>query len=79
MAVPPPPVQYPSPATTTAGMATGAAAATYPPNPIDEEGTARGQWADDPLAGDRVGESPLSANRPTDDPYREDPLEGGRR
>lgn len=63
MAVPPPPVQYPAPTTTTAGAA----------------GTTSGQWSDDPLAGDRVGESPLSGSRPTDDPYRDDPFDGGRR
>jgi hypothetical protein len=79
VAIPPPPVQYPAPTTTTAGVATGTGGQTYPPNPMEGAGTTSGQWADDPLAGDRVGESPLPGSRPTDDPYRDDPFDGGRR
>jgi hypothetical protein len=79
MAVPPPPVQYPAPATSTAGMVSGTGPATYPPNPVEGERTAGDEWADDPLAGGRVGESPLSGSPATDDPYRDDPFDGGRR
>ena len=79
MAVPPPPVQYPAPTTSTAGVTTGTGGQTYPPNPMEGTGTTRDQWVDDPLAGDRVGESPLTGSGPTDDPYRDDPFDGGRR
>ena len=75
MAVPPPPVQSPAPTTTTAGLETGTGPETYPRG---TEGTAGERWADDPLAGDRIGESPLSGNT-ANDPYRDEPFEGGRR
>jgi hypothetical protein len=66
-----------------AGTGTGTdaytdAADTYPPNPLADEGTPQDQWADDPLAGDRVTGTPLS-DRAEDDPYRDDPLRGGQR
>jgi hypothetical protein len=67
VAVPPPPVQLPTPVTTTAG-----AADTYPPNPLASEPTVAGRqdrWGSEPVVTD-----PLSA-----DALRDDPFEGGRR
>jgi hypothetical protein len=91
-AVPPPPVQLPGPDTTTAGMASSrdprlddpalagrSAADTYPPNRLPAEGTRQDGWADDPMAGDHVSESPLSGERMEDDPNRDDHFSGGRR
>ena len=67
VAVPPPPVQLPSPAVTTAG-----AADTYPPNPLGSEAGVAGRqdrWGSEPVVTD-----PLSA-----DPLGVDPFDGGRR
>ena len=68
MAVPPPPVQMPAPATTTAGFAE-----TYPPNPLDA----------DPLGDggrqDRWGSEPVATDPLRQDPLRDDPFDGGRR
>lgn len=55
----------------------GYQADTYPPNPLNDDGTRRDeadQWAADPLAKD-----PLAADPLADDPYRDDPLRGGQR
>ena len=68
MAVPPPPVQMPAPGTTTAGVAD-----TYPPSPLDA----------DPLGGsgrqDRWADEPVVTDTPRQDPFRDDPFDGGRR
>ena len=68
MAVPPPPVQMPAPATTTAGFSE-----TYPPNPLDADPLGdsgrQDRWASEP-----VGTDPLRQ-----DPLRDDPFDGGRR
>lgn len=68
VAVPPPPVQYPE-ATTAAN------ADTYPPNPLEGEGSGAhaGSWAEDPLEAD-----PYRVD-PGVDPDRKDPFDGGRR
>ncbi|CAI3791518.1 hypothetical protein [Pseudarthrobacter sp. MM222] len=66
-AVPPPPVQLPAPATTTAGLAD-----TYPPSPLDAAPGVAGRqdrWGSEPVVTD-----PLRA-----DPLRDDPFDGGRR
>jgi hypothetical protein len=72
-AVPPPPVQMPAPATTTAGLAD-----TYPPSPLDADprgaGVRQDQWAAEPVATDPLQQDPLR-----DDPFRDDPFDGGRR
>jgi ElaB/YqjD/DUF883 family membrane-anchored ribosome-binding protein len=66
-AVPPPPVQLPAPATTTAGLTD-----TYPPSPLD---------ADRGVAGrqDRWGSEPVVTDPMRADPLRDDPFDGGRR
>lgn len=68
MAVPPPPVQMPAPATTTAGYAE-----TYPPNPLDADplgdGSRQDRWASEPVVTDPARQ----------DPFRDDPFDGGRR
>jgi len=68
VAVPPPPVQFPE--ATTAGHAD-----TYPPNPLEGEGSGAhaGSWAEDPLEAD-----PYRVD-PGVDPDRKDPFDGGRR
>ncbi|XTR51336.1 hypothetical protein ACOM2C_13945 [Pseudarthrobacter sp. So.54] len=67
MAVPPPPVQMPAPATTTAGFAD-----TYPPSALETEPLAgrsgQGAWGTEPVVTD-----------PLTDPLRNDPFDGGRR
>lgn len=50
---------------------------TYPPNPLDDDGTRRDekdQWPSDPLATDPLATDPLAG-----EPYRDDPLRGGQR
>ena len=68
MAVPPPPVQMPAPGTTTAGVAD-----TYPPSPLDADPLSvngrQDRWADEPVVTDA----------PRQDPFRDDPFDGGRR
>jgi hypothetical protein len=67
MAVPPPSVQLPAPATTTAGVAD-----TYPPSPLSSGTGIAGQqdrWGSEPVVTDPLGAAPLS----------DDPFEGGRR
>ena len=67
VAVPPPPVQLPAPAVTTAGVAD-----TYPPNPLGSGTVVAGQqdrWGSEPVVTD-----PLSA-----DALNTDPFDGGRR
>ncbi len=68
VAVPPPPVQYPE-------ATTAAHADTYPPNPLEGEGSGAhaGSWAEDPLEAD-----PYRVD-PGVDPDRKDPFDGGRR
>jgi len=82
-AVPPPPVQLPSPETTTAGLAD-----TYPPSPLDGdplgEGARQDRWASEPVAADPLegGDRLESVDRRDplrDDPFRDDPFDGGRR
>ena len=65
-AVPPPPVQLPAPATTTAG-----AADVYPPNPLASTpgvGGVQDRWGSEPVVTD-----------PLHDPLHDDPFDGGRR
>ena len=68
MAVPPPPVQMPSPETTTAGFAD----TTYPPTPRETDplgGGREDRWASEPVVTDPLRQDGL----------RDDPFEGGRR
>ncbi|MDQ0823022.1 ElaB/YqjD/DUF883 family membrane-anchored ribosome-binding protein [Arthrobacter sp. V4I6] len=66
-AVPPPSVQLPAPATTTAS-----AADTYPPNPLDSDPGAGGRQ-------DRWGSEPVVPDPFRTDPPRDDPFDSGRR
>jgi hypothetical protein len=66
-AVPPPPVQLPAPATTTAS-----AADTYPPSPLESDSGFSGRQ-------DRWGAEPVVTEPLRADPLGEDPFDGGRR
>jgi hypothetical protein len=78
--VPPPPVQLPGPATTTAGYDGGASGTSYPgtesaasplgsPDLVEEE----------PWSGNRTAEDPLGDRSLADDPLADDPLTRDRR
>jgi hypothetical protein len=72
--VPPPPVQLPGPATTTAGFDGGAPGSSYgdlprPASPLDSPQLAEEPWSDDRLADDPLRERELA-----DDPMASDPL-----
>jgi hypothetical protein len=71
--VPPPPVQLPGPATTTAGFDGGVARSSYddpsrPASPLDSPQIAE-EWSDSRLAGDPLGDGAFA-----DDPMANDPL-----
>ena len=77
-AVPPPPVQVPGPATTTAGFdggspgyagETGYAGTTSAASPLDSP-----QLAEDPWSGNRLADDPLRDRDLADDPIGSDPL-----
>ncbi|MBD1593269.1 hypothetical protein HC744_14635 [Arthrobacter sp. S1_S22] len=72
--VPPPPVQLPSPATTTAGYDGGAPGSSYsdptrPASPLDSP-----QLVEEPWSGNRIAEDPLGDRDLADDPMAGDPL-----
>jgi hypothetical protein len=72
--VPPPPVQLPGPATTTAGFDGGAPGSSYgdpsrPASPLDSP-----QLAEQPSSGDRLADDPLGERELADDPMANDPL-----
>ncbi|TLM70022.1 hypothetical protein FDW81_17965, partial [Pseudarthrobacter sp. NamB4] len=77
--VPPPPVQLPGPATTTAGYDGGAPGSSYsdptrPASPLDSP-----QLVEEPWSGNRVASDPLDDRDLADDPMGVDPLTGDRR
>lgn len=72
--VPPPPVQLPGPATTTAGFDGGAPGSSYgdpsrPASPLDSP-----QLAAQPLSAERLAGDPLGDRELADDPMANDPL-----
>jgi hypothetical protein len=72
--VPPPPVDLPGPATTTAGFDGGAPGSSYgeaprAASPLDSPQLAEEPWSDNRLADDPLGERKLA-----DDPMANDPL-----
>jgi hypothetical protein len=73
-AVPPPPVQLPGPATTTAGYDGGAPGSGYaeparPASPLDSP-----QLVEEPWSGNRISDDPLRDRDLADDPMAGDPL-----
>ncbi|MHC6594978.1 hypothetical protein [Arthrobacter sp. C152] len=72
--VPPPPVQLPGPATTTAGYDGGAPGSSYP----EAAGTASGldspQLVEEPWSGNQLSDDPLRDRALADDPMGNDPL-----
>ena len=72
--VPPPPVQLPGPATTTAGYDGGAPGSSYadptrPASPLDSP-----QLVEEPWSGNRIASDPLGDRDLADDPMAGDPL-----
>ncbi|MHA7292159.1 hypothetical protein ACX80V_21365 [Arthrobacter sp. MDT3-24] len=72
--VPPPPVQLPGPATTTAGFDGGAPGSSYgdpsrPASPLDSP-----QLAEQPFSTNRIADDPLADRELADDPMANDPL-----
>jgi len=72
--VPPPPVQLPGPATTTAGYDGGAPGSSYsdptrPASPLDSP-----QLVEEPWSGNQVANDPLADRDLADDPMAGDPL-----
>jgi hypothetical protein len=72
--VPPPPVQLPGPATTTAGFDGGAPGSGYgdpsrPASPLDSP-----QLAEQPFSAERLTDDPLGDRELADDPMANDPL-----
>ncbi|MFF1254666.1 hypothetical protein ACFVYC_19510 [Pseudarthrobacter sp. NPDC058329] len=77
--VPPPPVQLPGPATTTAGYDGGAPGTAYPDaarpaSPLDSP-----QLVEEPWSGNQIADDPLGDRRLADDPLADDPLTRDRR
>ncbi|HJW00096.1 MAG TPA: hypothetical protein VJ617_13490 [Arthrobacter sp.] len=70
-AVPPPPVQVPGPATTTAGFDGGAPGTAGQNSPAGEYGYAATSSAASPLDSPQLVEDPWSGNRLADDPLRD--------
>ncbi len=73
-AVPPPPVQLPGPATTTAGYDGGAPGSSYAEptraaSPLDSP-----QLAEEPRSGTEIADDPLGNRKLADDPMANDPL-----
>jgi hypothetical protein len=78
--VPPPPVQLPGPATTTAGYDGGAPGSSYPESttaasPLDSPQLVE----EEPWSGNRTAEDPLGDPRLAADPLDDDPLARDRR
>ncbi|MFJ5862275.1 hypothetical protein ACIQCM_12705 [Pseudarthrobacter sp. NPDC092439] len=72
--VPPPPVQLPGPATTTAGFDGGAPGSSYPDyarpaSPLDSP-----QLVEEPWSGNRMADDPLAGRDLADNPMAGDPL-----
>ncbi|MFC4397488.1 hypothetical protein [Arthrobacter sedimenti] len=72
--VPPPPVQLPAPATTTAGYDGGAAGSSYPEAAGPASGLDSPQLVEEPWSGNQLSDDPLRDRALADDPMANDPL-----
>ena len=72
--VPPPPVQLPGPATTTAGYDGGAPGSGYPETPRSASGLDSPQLVEEPWSGNQISDDPLRDRELADDPMANDPL-----
>ncbi|MGN7150303.1 hypothetical protein ACTHQ6_15070 [Arthrobacter sp. SAFR-179] len=72
--VPPPPVQLPGPATTTAGYDGGAPGSSYPEAAGPASGLDSPQLVEEPWSGNQLSEDPLRDRALADDPMANDPL-----
>ncbi|MGX5716107.1 hypothetical protein [Arthrobacter sp. MAHUQ-56] len=72
--VPPPPVQLPGPATTTAGYDGGAPGSSYPETAGTASGLDSPQLVEEPWSGNQLSDDPLRDRALADDPMANDPL-----
>ena len=72
--VPPPPVQLPGPATTTAGYDGGAPGSSYPESAGAASGLDSPQLVEEPWSGNQLSDDPLRDRALADDPMANDPL-----
>ncbi|TQJ35050.1 hypothetical protein [Arthrobacter sp. SLBN-122] len=72
--VPPPPVQLPGPATTTAGYDGGAPGSSYPEAAGPASGLDSPQLVEEPWSGNQLSDDPLRDRALADDPMANDPL-----
>lgn len=72
--VPPPPVQLPGPATTTAGYDGGAPGSSYPESTSTASGLDSPQLVEEPWSGNQESDDPLRDRAFGDDPMADDPL-----
>ncbi|MDE8589347.1 hypothetical protein [Arthrobacter sp. NQ4] len=72
--VPPPPVQLPAPATTTAGYDGGAPGSSYPEAAGPASGLDSPQLVEEPWSGNQLSDDPLRDRALADDPMANDPL-----
>ncbi|MFP5313417.1 MAG: hypothetical protein ACLGH7_13615 [Actinomycetes bacterium] len=72
--VPPPPVQLPGPATTTAGYDGGAPGSSYPEPAHPASGLDSPQLVEEPWSGNQLSDDPLRDRALADDPMANDPL-----
>lgn len=71
--VPPPPVQLPGPATTTAGYDGGAPGSGYPEPARPASGLDSPQLVEEPWSGNQIAEDPVYDRELADDPMANDP------
>jgi hypothetical protein len=72
--VPPPPVQLPGPATTTAGYDGGAPGSSYPEAAGPASGLDSPQLVEEPWSGNQLSDDPLRDRALAEDPLADDPL-----
>jgi len=72
--VPPPPVQLPGPATTTAGYGGGAPGSNYAETAGPGSGLDSPQLVEEPWSGNQLSDDPLRDRALADDPMANDPL-----
>ncbi|MBT2566739.1 hypothetical protein J7I84_09575 [Arthrobacter sp. ISL-85] len=72
--VPPPPVQLPGPAATTAGYDGGAPGSSYPEAAGPASGLDSPQLVEEPWSGNQLSDDPLRDRALADDPMANDPL-----
>jgi gas vesicle protein len=73
-AVPPPAVQLPGPATTTAGFDGGAPGSSYADSPTAASPLDSPQLVEEPRSGNRTADDPLREKELADEPMGQDPL-----